>query len=45
MGDGRGWFGDSDGHRDAALKANERWIETKWRRFKERLSILVPGGE
>lgn len=33
---GRGWYGDSDGHREAAKKANENWLQTKWRHFKER---------
>jgi hypothetical protein len=42
---GRGWYGDSEGHREASLKASENWFQTRWRHTKERLASLVPGGE
>jgi hypothetical protein len=34
---GKGWHGDRQGHREAALKANENWIQTRWRHLKERI--------
>lgn len=30
-----GWYGDSDGHRDAALRADENIVQTYWRQTKE----------
>lgn len=40
-----GWEGDPEGHRDAALKASENWVQTKWRRLKRRIGKLLPGGD
>ena len=40
----RGWHGDAEGHRDAALSATENWFQTRWRRTKAWLASLIPGG-
>jgi len=41
MAKGRGWHGDAEGHRQAALKADERWYQTQWRLTKDMAGMLV----
>lgn len=43
MSKGRGWHGDSEGHREAGKRAHETRLQTTARRLKERLPIFGGG--
>jgi hypothetical protein len=38
-----GWYGDSEGHSEAAKRAEENWVQTRWRHLKEWIGVEGDG--